>query len=44
MMRKMERDVIGFGDVARESTGFIDGLDGRYEEKRGIKHDSYGLG
>lgn len=35
--------MIGSGDVAIESRGFIDELDGRYEEKRGFKDDSYSL-
>lgn len=35
-MVRMERDMIGL-DVARESTEFTDGLDGRYKGKRGIR-------
>lgn len=29
--------------VEIESIGLIDGLNGRYEEKRGVKDDYYGL-
>ena len=40
---RVERDMTKLGDVTIESTGFIDGLDGRCEGKRGIRDDSWSL-